>query len=75
MTNARIHHRTVGILAIALIIALALSTTAVPASGRGLNFRSAGWMVQQPLPPEWACAMRRALSSGPVMFQCRESPV
>jgi hypothetical protein len=71
MTHARVHHYTAGILAIALTIAFALSTTTAPASARSFNSDSAGSMVQQPLPPQWACAMRRALSSGSLRFQCR----
>ena len=75
MTHVRIHRCAVGILAIALVIALALSTATAPASARTFSFNSAGSMVQQPLPPQWACAMHRALSGGSVAFQCWESLV
>jgi hypothetical protein len=71
MTHVSIHRRAAGILAIAL--AIALSTTVPPASARTFSFNSAGSMVQQPLPPQWACVMQRALSSGSLRFQCRES--
>jgi hypothetical protein len=64
MIHAGIHHLAVGILAIGLTIAvaLALRTTTVPASARTFDFNSAGSMVQQPLPSEWACGMSRALN-------------
>jgi len=71
MTHARVHHYTVGILAIALTIAFALSTTTAPAAARNFNFNSAGSMVQPPLPSQWACAMQRALSRGSLRLQCR----
>jgi len=73
MTHARIHHLAVGIMAIALIIAvmLALSATTVPARARTFSFNSAGSLVQQPLPSDWACAISRALSDR--TFPCRDS--
>ena len=58
MIHARTNHIAAGILALALTIAVALSTTTVPASARTFNFNSAGSMVQQPLPPQFACAMQ-----------------
>jgi hypothetical protein len=73
MTHARVHLYTTEILAIVLSIAFALATTTVPASARIFSFNSAGSIVQQPLPPQWACAMRRALSSsGSLRLQCRQ---
>lgn len=56
----RIHHRAAGVLTVALTV-LALSTTAVPASARTFDFDSTGSMVQQPLPPGFACALQRAM--------------
>jgi hypothetical protein len=56
----RIHPRASGSLAVALTL-LALSSTAVPASARTFDFNSTGSMVEQPLPPGFACAMRRAM--------------
>jgi hypothetical protein len=75
MTHARIHHLTVAILAtaVAAVIWLALSTTTVPASARTFNFNSAGSMVQQSLPPQWACELSRAL--GQRTLPCRNSAV
>jgi hypothetical protein len=70
MTQARIHHLTIGILTIAITVALALATTTVPASARTFNFSSAGSMVQQPLPPQWGCVILRALSGG--KFHCQD---
>jgi hypothetical protein len=72
MTHARIHHLAVGILAIAVTVAVAvaLATTTVPASARTFDFNSAGSMVQQPLPPQWGCVIRRALSGG--KFHCQD---
>lgn len=72
MIHARTNHIAAGILALALTIALALSTTTVPASARTFNFNSAGSMVQQPLPPQFACAMSRALNGR--RSACRRSP-
>ena len=62
MTHAQTNHIAAGILALLLTIAVAFSTTTAPASARTFNFNSAGSMVQQPLPPQWACLMRRALT-------------
>jgi hypothetical protein len=56
----RIHPCASGFLALALTM-LALSTSAVPALARTFDFNSTGSMVQQPLPPGFACAMRRAM--------------
>jgi hypothetical protein len=70
MTQARIRHLTIGILTIAITVALALATTTVPASARTFNFHSAGSMVQQPLPPQWGCVILRALSGG--KFHCQD---
>jgi hypothetical protein len=69
MTQARMHHLTIGILTIAITVALAFATNTVPASARTFNFNSAGSMVQQPLPPQWGCVIRRALSGG--KFHCQ----
>jgi hypothetical protein len=71
MTHARNHHLVVEIvtIAIAIAITLALSTTTA-ASARTFNFNSRGSLVQQPLPPEWACDMSRAL--GNRTSPCRE---
>lgn len=41
---------------------LALGATAVPASARTFDFNATGSLIQQPLPPLWACAFRRALA-------------
>ena len=65
MTHARIHHLTIAILAVAIVLA----TTTVPASARTFNFNSAGSMVQQPLPPQWGCVILRVLSGG--KFHCQ----
>jgi hypothetical protein len=62
MIHARINHIAPGILALGLTIAVAFSTTTAPASARTFNFNSAGSMIQQPLSPQWACAMQRALT-------------
>jgi hypothetical protein len=69
MTHARTNHSAAGILALLLTIAVAFSTTTAPASARTFNFNSAGSMVQQPLPPQWACLMQRALTGR--SFACR----
>ena len=69
MIHARTDHIAAGTLA--LTIALALSTRTVPASARTFNFNSAGSMVQQPLPPQFACAMSRALNGR--RSACRQS--
>ena len=66
MTHTRIHQLVAGILAVAVALALALSTTTVPASARTFNFNSAGSLVQQPLPPQWACELSRALGGPPL---------
>ena len=66
MTHTRIHQLAAGILAVALTVALALGTTTVPASARTFNFNSAGSLVQQPLPPQWACELSRALGGRPL---------
>jgi hypothetical protein len=73
MTRAHIHHRAVAILAIvvALALSISISISTAPASARTFNFNSAGSMVQQPLPPQFACALRRALSGR--SSACRES--
>jgi hypothetical protein len=61
MTHAQTNHVAAAILALLLTIAVAFSTTTAPASARTFSFNSAGSMVQQPLPPQWACLMQRAL--------------
>jgi hypothetical protein len=71
MPRAHIHHRAVAILATAVALALSISISTAPASARTFNFNSAGSMVQQPLPPRFACALRRALSGR--SSACRES--
>ena len=71
MTHAQTNHVTAGILALVLTFALAFSTSTVPASARTFNFNSAGSMVQQPLPSQFACAMRRAQADR--SFACRKS--
>jgi len=73
VTRARIHHRAVGFLAIAVAVSLALSSAAAPASARTFDFNSAGSMVQQPLTPQWGCIMRRLLSGEPGRIKCRVS--
>ena len=60
MTHAHTHHHTPSILAIALATALALSSTTAPASARTFDFNTTGSMVQQPLPPQWACTFKQA---------------
>jgi hypothetical protein len=71
MTHAVTNRIAAGILVLALAVAVALSTTTAPTSARTFNFNSAGSMVQQPLPPQFACAMRRALTGR--SFACRQS--
>jgi hypothetical protein len=73
MIHAGIHRRAVGVLAIAAAIAmtLALSITAGRVSARTFSYPSGGSLVQQPLPPHWACDMRRAL--GERTSPCRSS--
>jgi len=56
----RIQRRAGGVLALTVTM-LALTSTAVPASARTYDINSIGSMVQQPLPPGFACAMRRAV--------------
>jgi hypothetical protein len=56
----RIQQRAGGILALT-VTALSLSSTAVPASARTFELNPIRSMVQQPLPPGSACAMRRAM--------------
>ena len=75
MTHARIHHRVIGIPAIVVAATLALGSATAPASARTFNFNSAGSMVQQPLPPQWGCIMRRLLSGQAGKIECRESRV
>jgi hypothetical protein len=72
MTHAHTHHHTPSILAIALTTALALSTTTTPASARTFDFNTTGSMVQQPLPPQWACAVEQALTDHTPTFQCQQ---
>ena len=74
MTHAHTHHHTPGILAIALTTALALSSTTAPATARTFDFNTAGSMVQQPLPPQWACAVEHALTDQSPTFQCQQAP-
>jgi hypothetical protein len=75
MTHASTHRPVVGIFAIAVAIAimLALSTSTVPASARTFSFSSSGSLVQQPLPPQWACELSHAL--GDRTSPCRASGV
>jgi hypothetical protein len=68
MTHARTYQIVAAILALALTITVALSTTTTRASARTFSFDS---MVQQPLPPQFGCAMQRALTGR--SFACRES--
>ena len=75
MTHAHTHHHSPGILAIALTTALALSSTTTPATARTFDFNTAGSMVQQPLPPQWACVFERASNAGSSTLQCQEAPV
>ena len=69
MTHTVCNQITAGILALALAVAIALSTTTAPTSARTFNFNYAGSMVQQPLPPQWACLMQRALTGRSVACQ------
>ena len=71
MTHARIHKLTVGILGIVVALALSITISAAPASARTFNFNSAGSMVQQPPPPQFACALQRAITGR--SFACRQS--
>jgi hypothetical protein len=73
MIHAGIHRRAVGILAIAVAIAmtLALSATTGRASARTFSYPTGGSLVQQSLPPHWACDMSRAL--GQRTSACRGS--
>ncbi len=75
MTHAHTHHHTPTILAIALTTLLALSTTTAPASARTFDFNTTGSMVQQPLPPQWACALEHALTDQSPTLQCQQAPV
>ena len=63
MTYAHTDRRAIGVLiiAVAIAVALALSSATVPASARTFSFNPTGSMVQQPLPPKWACELSRAL--------------
>ena len=70
MTHPRIHHLTIGILTIAITVALALATNTAPASARTFDFNSSGSMVQQPLPPKWGCMILRAVTGG--KFHCQD---
>jgi hypothetical protein len=54
----RMSSRAGGVLAVA-VTGLALAGTAVPVSARTFDF-AAGSMVQQPLPTDFACMVRRA---------------
>ena len=72
MTHARTNQMAAAIVALALTIAVAFSTTTAPATARTFEFNSTGSMVQQPLPPQWACAMQRALSPGTPKSRCRQ---
>ena len=74
MTHAHTHHHTPGILAIALTTALALSSTTAPASARTFDFNTAGSMVQQPLPPQWACIFEQASTNGSPTLHCQKAP-
>jgi hypothetical protein len=74
MSRARIHQRVIGILAIVVTAALALGGTTAPVSARTFGFNATGSMVQQPLPREWGCIMRRLLSGQAGRIDCRESP-
>ena len=71
MTHAHLHHHTIGILGLVVAAAFSVSISTGPASARTFNFNSAGSMVQQPLPPQFACTMRRALTGR--SFACREA--
>jgi hypothetical protein len=55
----RIESRATGFLAV-MLTGLALGSTAVPASARTFDFNTTGSMIQQPVPADFACAMRRA---------------
>ena len=61
MTHAHTNHIASGILGIAVALALSITISNAPASARTFNFNSAGSLVQQPLPPQWACELSRAL--------------
>ena len=74
MTHAHTHHHTPGILAIALTTALALSSTTAPASARTFDFNAAGSMIQQPLPPQWACIFEQASTDRSPTLHCQEAP-
>ena len=74
MTHAHTHHHTPGILAIALTTALALSSTTAPATARTFDFNTAGSMVQQPLPPQWACVFEQASNDQSPTFPCPQAP-
>jgi hypothetical protein len=74
MTHAHTHHHTPGILAIALTTALALTSTTATASARTFDFNTAGSMIQQPLPPQWACIFEQASTDGSPTIQCQQAP-
>jgi hypothetical protein len=71
MTHVPNHRHAAATLA--TVIAITASVGAAPASARTFDFNSAGSMVQQPLGPQWACAIQRAL--GDRGFPCRGSSV
>jgi hypothetical protein len=75
MTHARNprHAATMLAMTIATSLVIAPGVTVAPASARTFDLNSAGSMVQPPLPSQWACAMRRALSDRE--FPCRGSSV
>ena len=74
MTHAHTRYHTPSILAIALTTALALSSTTAPASARTFDFNTTGSMIQQPLPPQWACAVEQALTDQSPTIQCQKAP-
>lgn len=61
MNHAHLHQRAIGILGLVAAAAISVSVSTAPASARTFNFNSAGSMVQQPLPLQFACTMQRAL--------------
>jgi hypothetical protein len=55
-------------------LAIAFSTPAVPAAARTFDFNPHGSVVLQPLPPRFACAMKRATLNRHIACQAMHRP-
>jgi hypothetical protein len=71
MAHTHLHRRTLTILTIAAGVAVALSTTAAPASAATFYISPAGSMVEQPLPTNWSCVLQRASTDNAQATACR----